>query len=238
MANTYGDADRRHVAVITLMQQSVQSSHESVRAYAGRVKATQRPAQCNLQKNEEVLHNIAWAGLHNSVKNKVGPMTPACGTFDTLDEIFDMATASAVTHVETRIHSSNNSSNNSSRNILLTRPPKVAYKATGHPSLSQPTQATANPAHQDQTDTANQAAKDNCQAYCWHHGSQRKYSKARVLLAIAYDADFWTWGWACALNTHDEVIHHSRTRCLLWSGEEDTEWNDGSHSTINREKTH
>jgi len=63
------------------------------------VKANWRQAGWNLQKYEEVLYEIAWAGLCNSLKNKVGPMTPSCGRFDTLDEYFDKAAASEVTPV-------------------------------------------------------------------------------------------------------------------------------------------
>ena len=102
IAKVYGDKDRRRVAVITLMQEYIQLPQESVRAYANRVKANWRQAGWNLQKHEEVLCDIAWAGLRNSLKNKVGPMTPACGRLDTLDEFFDKAAASEVTHVENK----------------------------------------------------------------------------------------------------------------------------------------
>jgi hypothetical protein len=93
MAKVYGDKDRRCMAVITLMQGYIQLPKESVRAYANRLKANWRQAGWNLQKHEEVLYDIAWAGLRNSLKMIVGPMTPACGRFDTLDEFFDKATA-------------------------------------------------------------------------------------------------------------------------------------------------
>jgi len=96
----YRDKDRPHVAVITLMQGYIQLPQESVRAYADCFKANWRQAGWNLQKLEEVIYDIAWAGLRNSLKNKVGPMVPACGRFDTLDEFFDKAVASEVTHVE------------------------------------------------------------------------------------------------------------------------------------------
>jgi hypothetical protein len=100
MAKVYGDKDRRRVGVITLMQKYIQLRQESVRAYANRVKANWKQAGWNLQKNEEVLYDIAWAALRNSLKNNVGPRTPACGRFDTLDEFLDKAAASEVTHVE------------------------------------------------------------------------------------------------------------------------------------------
>jgi len=87
------------VVVITLMQGYIQLPQESVRAYANHLKANWRQAGWNLQKHEEVLYNIAWAGLRNSLKNKLGLMKPACGRFDTLDEFFDKAAASEVTHV-------------------------------------------------------------------------------------------------------------------------------------------
>jgi len=115
---------------------------------------------------------------------------------------------------KTRSHNSNHSSsNNSSRNSLRTRLPTAANEATGHPSPSQPTPpAAADPANQDQTDTANPAAEDNRQAYPQHHGSQRKSWKANVVPANAYDADLGTKRRASALNTHEEVTHNSRTR--------------------------
>jgi hypothetical protein len=82
MAKVYGDKDRCCVAVITLMQELIQLPQQSVRAYANHVKANWTQAGWNLQKLEEVLYDITWAGLNNSLKQKVGPMTPACGRFD------------------------------------------------------------------------------------------------------------------------------------------------------------
>jgi hypothetical protein len=115
---------------------------------------------------------------------------------------------------EARSHSGcNNSSSNSRRNSLQTRLPEVGNEATGHPTLSQPTpQAAANPVDQEQTDTASQTVEENCRAYRLHHGYQRKYSKADVLLATTYDVDLRTTTRASALHTHEEVTHHNRTR--------------------------
>jgi len=42
---------------------------------------------------------MAWAGLSNSLKNKVGVMMPTCCRFDTLDEFFDQAAVLEVTLV-------------------------------------------------------------------------------------------------------------------------------------------
>jgi len=100
MAKVYGDKDRRCVAVITLMQESIQLPEESVRAYTNRVKAIGRQAGCNPLKHDDVLYYIAWAGLRYGVKNTVGPMTPACAEFDSLKELLDKAEPSEVTHVE------------------------------------------------------------------------------------------------------------------------------------------
>jgi hypothetical protein len=102
IAQVYGDKDKCRVAVITLMQEYKQLPQQSGRAYANRVKANWRQTGWYLQKHEEVIYDIAWAGLRNSLKNKVGLMTPACGRFDTLDEFFDKAVASKVTHVENK----------------------------------------------------------------------------------------------------------------------------------------
>jgi len=82
------------------MQEYIQHAQESVRAYANHVKGNCGQAGWNQQRHEEVLYNIARAGLRNSLKDKVGPRMPAAGRFDTLDEIFDNAVASEVTHVE------------------------------------------------------------------------------------------------------------------------------------------
>ena len=84
----------------------------------------------------------------------------------------------------------------------------------------------------------NQAAEDNRQAYCQHHGSRRKSSKADILLANAYNVDHRTTRRGSALNTHEEVTHRSRTRNSLQTGTEDTKSNDRSLSTINSQKTH
>jgi len=100
ISKVYGDKHRRRVAVITVMQEYIQLPQDSVRAYANCVKANWRQAGWNLQKHEEVLYNIAWAGLRNSLTNKVGPMKPACGRCDTLDEFFDKAAAFEVSHVD------------------------------------------------------------------------------------------------------------------------------------------
>lgn len=67
------------------------------------MNANWRQAGWNLQKHEVVLHNIAWAGLPNSFRNKVGPLTPKCGRFDTLDEFYNVVMASEVTHLENKM---------------------------------------------------------------------------------------------------------------------------------------
>jgi hypothetical protein len=83
MAKVYGDKDWRSVAVITLLQRYQRLPHESVRAYANCLKANWRQAGWNLPNHEEVLYDIAWACLRNTLKNMVRPMTSACGRFDT-----------------------------------------------------------------------------------------------------------------------------------------------------------
>jgi hypothetical protein len=103
MAKAYRDKDRQRMAVITLMQGYIQLPQELVRAYVNHLKANWRQAGWNLQQHEEVLYDIAWAGLRNCLQNNVGPMTPACGRFDTLDEFFDKAAASDITHLENKM---------------------------------------------------------------------------------------------------------------------------------------
>jgi len=102
MAKVYGDKVQRRVVVITLMQEYIQLPEESVRAYVNRVNVIWRQAEWNLGKHEEVLYDIAWAGLHKSLKNIVRPMMPACGRSDSLDKFFDKAVASEVTRVENK----------------------------------------------------------------------------------------------------------------------------------------
>jgi hypothetical protein len=48
------------------------------------------------------LYDIAWAGLRSCLNNNVGPVTHACGRFESLDEFLDKAVAWAVTHVENK----------------------------------------------------------------------------------------------------------------------------------------
>jgi len=100
MAKVYGDKDRRGVAVITLMLGYIQLPQELVRAYPNHLKANWRQAGWNVPKHEEVLYAIAWAGLHNSLKDKVRPMSPTCGRFDTLDKYIHVAATSEATPVE------------------------------------------------------------------------------------------------------------------------------------------
>jgi len=64
------------------------------------VKTNWRQDGWNLQTHDEVLYNIACAGLLNSPRDKVGPMMPTCGRFDSLDYFFDIAAVPEVTHVE------------------------------------------------------------------------------------------------------------------------------------------
>jgi hypothetical protein len=140
MVKVYGDKNRRYVGVITLMHGYIQLPQESVRAYANRLKANWRQAGWNLQKHKEVLYDIAWAGLRNCLMNTVGPMRPACGRLESLDEFFDKAAASEVTPVDhkkpqqqqqqQKNHAKNSSSKDSKRGY---RPPisKLANTSSG-----------------------------------------------------------------------------------------------------------
>jgi len=100
ISHMYRDNDQCHVVVSRLMQELMQLLQELVRAYANHLKANWRQAGWNLQKHKEFLYDIAWAGLCNSLKYKVGLMMPTCDRFDTLDEFLNTAAASEVTHVE------------------------------------------------------------------------------------------------------------------------------------------
>jgi hypothetical protein len=142
VAKDYEDKNRRRVAVITLMQEYIQLPQEKVRAYANRVKADWRQAGWNLKKHEEVLYDSAWVGLRNSLKNKVGRMTPACSRFDTLDELFDKAAASEVTHVE-----NNNPQQQQQQQQQQQKQPTDSFSKGGNrgyrPSISKPTDTTS-----------------------------------------------------------------------------------------------
>jgi len=142
---------------------------------------------------------------------------------------------------KTRNHRSSNSSRGSSiGNNQRTCVATVANEATGHPSLSQLTPpAGANPANQDQTDTAHQAAEDNCWACRKDHWSHRKSSKPDVLLASSDDAELRTTRRDSAQNIHREVTHlHIWTRHYLQTGMEDTKSNDRRLSIVNSHNTH
>ena len=184
MAKVYGDKARRCVCVaeITLIQEYIQLPQESVRAYANRLKANWRQAGWNQQKHEEVLYYIAWAGLCNSHKNKVEPMIPGCGRFNTLAKFFDKSAASEVTLVENKKLKQQQQQQQQQQKQPTDSSSKGSKRGYRHPSPSQPTPpVAANPANRDQTDMANQAAENNCQAYRQHHnGYQRKSSKADV----------------------------------------------------------
>jgi hypothetical protein len=49
---------------------------------------------------EDVIYDIAWSGLRNSLRTKVGLMTPAFGRYHSSDEFRDNAAALHITHVE------------------------------------------------------------------------------------------------------------------------------------------
>jgi hypothetical protein len=134
MAKVFGDKDRRCVAVITLMQGYIQHPQKSVRAYANRLKVNWRQAGWNLQKHAEVLDYIAWADLRNSLKNKVGPMTHACGRLDTLDEFFDKGAALEVTHVENKKPQQQQQQQQKQPTDLPSKGGKRVYR----PSISEP----------------------------------------------------------------------------------------------------
>jgi len=66
------------------------------------LKANWRQPGWNLQTHEEVLYDIAWAGLCNSLRNRRGLITPARGRFDTLEEFLDKVNASEVSNIENK----------------------------------------------------------------------------------------------------------------------------------------
>jgi len=57
----------------------------------------------NLQRYEVVPYDIPGAGLRNSLKNEVGPMTPTSSRFDTAHDLFEKAAASDVAHPENQL---------------------------------------------------------------------------------------------------------------------------------------
>jgi len=214
IAMVHGDKDRRRVAVITLMQEYIQLPKGSVRAYANHVKGNWRQLggiYTSMKKSSTIMPGQVSATLSRTKLDQWRPpgadLTPW-----TKSSIWQRPRKSHMSKTGSG-SSSSNSSRNTSRNSLRTRHPKAANEATGHPSLSHLTPKAANPANQDETNTANQVAKDNRPAYRQHHGSQQKSSKANVLAVNAHDADLRTRRWASSLNTHEEVTHRkSRTR--------------------------
>jgi len=219
VAKVYGKKDRWHVAVITLMLDTYNSRKnrsEPMQIVWKPIGDRMGVINRGMNKSSTILPGQAFATLSKTMLDKWRPpevdLTPwTNSSIRPWPRRLHMS--KTWSHSSSNNSSNNNSSNNnSSRNSLQTRLPKAANEATGHPSLSQPTPlVAANPVNQDQTDTANQAAEDNRQAYCQHHGLQRKILMADILPANAYNADLGTVRRASALNTHEEVTHNGRT---------------------------
>jgi hypothetical protein len=178
-------------------------------------KANWRQAGWSLQKHKEVLYDIAWAGLNNSVKNNVRPMTADWGRYDAFDEVFDKAAASEVKHVENEKHQQQQQQQDKQHQQKpLTYSSSTGGKNGYRPSISETAETTAGGRSGQSGLNRNryQAAEDNGDTYHQHDGSQWKTSKVNVLPANAYDRDLRTTMLVSALNTHDEVTHLSRTR--------------------------
>jgi hypothetical protein len=210
MAKVYGDKDRRRVAVIMLMQGYIQLPKESVRAYANHLKANWRQARWNLQKHEEVLYYIAWAGLRNSLINKVGPMTPACGRIHTLDEFFDKGAASEVTHVENKKPQQQQQQQQKQPTDLSSKGGKRGYR----PSISEPANTTG----------GSKSGQSGSNRHGESGGGGQWSGLPQVLMVsteifdgrrstgICLRHGFQHHKATSALITHKEVTHHSRTR--------------------------
>ena len=242
MAKVYGDKDRRHVAVITLIQGYPQHPQESVRAYENRLKANWRQVVWNLQKHEEVVYDIAWAGLRFSLKNKVAQMTPTCSRFDTLDEVFDKAAASEVAHVEyKKTPQQEQRQPQQQQRTQPTDSSSIARKRGYRPSITEPADTTSRGQSGQSGSNGHGTSGGGGQSsglpsVPWV--SMEISSNAYFLPANASDADLQTTRRASALNTHEEVTHHGRTRHLLQTWTEDIRYYDKSSSTINSENTH
>jgi hypothetical protein len=96
----YGDKDRRNRAVMKMLDEYIQLPNEPVRTYANRIKANWRQAGWNLPELEIARYDMAWGGLRHHLKNKIGPMTPKSGRFESIEELFDKAAASEVVHTQ------------------------------------------------------------------------------------------------------------------------------------------
>jgi hypothetical protein len=161
---------------------------ESVRVYEKHVKANWRLIGWNIEKHEDVLCDMSWAGLCNSLKNNDGTSrllaTIVTYWMNTLTGLWPRMLPMS----KKRTHSSSNTSSsiNSSRNSLWDCLPKKANRATHHVSLSQPTiTVVANLDNCSPTNPGNPVVEDVHQADCQHHVSQQTYSKADVILANA-----------------------------------------------------
>jgi len=100
MPNGCGDKDWCHVAVIMLMQEYIQCPQESIRPYGNCLKGNWRQGGWNLQKNEDDLYDIAYAGLCDYLKSELGLMAHACCSDDTTDELSHNGVPSDLPHVE------------------------------------------------------------------------------------------------------------------------------------------
>ena len=91
----YGDNDRHPNSATKAMQAYQQSPNESVGIYANRLKANWRTAGWSVIMHEVVLYDMACPGPWHALRMKVKPwISSGKDRFDTLDQLFDCATAS------------------------------------------------------------------------------------------------------------------------------------------------
>jgi hypothetical protein len=92
----YRDKVRGLNSVTKAMQEYQQLPNKIVRVYTNHIIAIWRSAGWNLITHEVVLYDMAWAGLRHAVKMKLNScISSGKYRFDTLDQLFDCAAASA-----------------------------------------------------------------------------------------------------------------------------------------------
>jgi len=217
MAKVQGDQDRHCVAVIRPMQEYIQLPAESVRSYENHLNANWKQVGRNLPKHEEGFNDVGWAVLCNTFKNTVGPMKPACCKLHTLNEFFDNAVASEVTHVDNKQPQQQpqqqqlqqHHQQQKQRPDSSSKGSKQGYR----PSINEPADTTDGKSTQSgQTNMANQVAENIGQAYRQPRGSHQESFQDNVLEWNSRDAHLRLTQRAYALTTHQQITHsNSRT---------------------------
>jgi hypothetical protein len=97
--------------------QSPADAKETVRDFANRVRTNWREAGWDEAKREDLLYDIAWAGLRPVIKARIKPLADEeTGRFDTIDQLFNKAAASETNYVPKQPENQNQNQQNQQQN--------------------------------------------------------------------------------------------------------------------------